>query len=246
MHRPKQSIESCPGVIKACILLLFLCAIAAAQETAPISALEVKYRKQIFKDAKFSVYLLEIPPNHASLMHRHATDMLSIFVSGGETKSTIYGKPPKEDRFVVGEVRFRSVGFTHSTENIGANMFRSVILEFNSSMGLIQPTKPGDSHDCNPALKTACVEDKYLFCTPGFCVEELRIAPGATWRNGSYQSDQMLIAVSDYELLGQPQGKATHTLKRKSGEVEYFPRGASRQWGNATGETASIINVIFR
>ena len=50
------------------------------------------------------LFLLEIPPKHASLMHRHDTDLLSIFVSGGETKGTIYGQPPKEDRFAVGEV----------------------------------------------------------------------------------------------------------------------------------------------
>lgn len=125
MNRTLQSIESPARITKAVILLLILCAFAAAQSPTPISDLEVKYRKQIFKNDRFSVFLLEIPPNHASLMHRHDTDILTIFVSGGETKGTIYGKPPKEDRFAVGDVRFRPLGFTHSTENIGANMFRA-------------------------------------------------------------------------------------------------------------------------
>lgn len=231
---------------KVLILLLLLCKFAAAQETAPISALEVKYRKQIFKNDRASVFLLEIPPKHASLMHRHDTDILSIFVAGGETKGTIYGKPPKEDKFTIGEVRFRPAGFTHSTENIGANVFRSVILEFNSSMGSIQPSKPPDSRYCNPGSKAACVDEKYLFCTAKFCVQELSIAPGAVWRNSEYASDQMLVAVSDYKLSNKPKGKAANVRRRKSGEVEYFPRGSARQWENADSEPARIIAVVFR
>jgi hypothetical protein len=246
MHRPKQLIESCPIAAKVLILLLLLCKFAAAQETAPISALEVKYRKQIYKNDRFSVFLLEIPPNHASLMHRHDTDILSIFVAGGETKGTIYGKPPREDRFAVGEVRFRPAGFTHSTENIGANVFRSVILEFNSSMGAIEPTKPPDSRYCNPGSDTACVDEKYLFCTAGFCVKGISIAPGAKWRDNESASDQLLVAVSDYKLSYKPEGKAAHVRERKSGEVEYFTGGPTRQRTNAASGPAHIIAVVFR
>ena len=246
MNRPLQSIESPTCITKAILLLLLLCAIVEAQDTTPISALEVRYRKKIFKNDEFSVYLLEIPPNHASAMHRHDTDLLSIFVSGGETRSTIYNKPPKKDTFFTGEVRFRPAGFTHSTENIGATMFRSVILEFNSSMGVIQSTKPSDSHYCNPDSGTACVDEKYLFCTAKFCVQELSIAPGAIWHNIEYASDQLLVAVSDYKLSYKPKGKAAIVRKRKSGEVEYFRRGAARQWRNVAIEPAHIIAVIFR
>src|SRR5215217_1306525 len=90
---------------KAIIVFHFLtCLVVLAQDKPPISSLEVKYRKQILQTERFSVFLLQIPPGHASLMHKHDTDMLSIFVSGGETKSTIYGRPPSDDKFSVGEV----------------------------------------------------------------------------------------------------------------------------------------------
>ena len=246
MRRPKQLIESYPIAAKVLILLLTLCKFAAAQETAPISALEVKYRRQIFKNDRVSVFLLEIPPNHASLMHRHDTDILSIFVAGGETKGTIYGKPPREDKFTVGEVRFRPAGFTHSTENIGTNVFRSVILEFNSPMGAIELTKPPDSRYCNPGSETACVDEKYLFCTAKFCVQELSIAPGAVWRNNQHASDQMLVAVSDYKLSYKRKGRAANVRERKSGEVEYLTGGSTRQWANAASAPARIIAVVFR
>ncbi len=246
MRHPKQLSEGSPIAAKVLISLLILCSLGAAQQTAPISALEVKYRRQIFKNDRASVFLLEIPPKHASLMHRHDTDMLSIFVSGGETNATIHGSAPKEDRFAVGEVRFRPAGFTHSTENIGAHVFRSVILEFNSSAGAIQPTKPKDSSYCNPGNETACVGEKYLFCTAKFCVKEISIAPGATWRNNEYASDQMLVAVSDYKLSHRREGKAAHVQRRKSGEVEYLTGGSTPQQTNAGSGPARIIAVIFR
>lgn len=244
MHRQKRLIATYPNAARVLVFLLLLYGFAAAQETTPISALEVKYRKQIFENDRFAVFLLEIPPNHATLMHRHDTDMVSIFVSGGETKGTIFGKPPKEDKFAVGEVRFRPAGFTHSTENVGADMFRSVILEFKSSMGSMQPAKPSNSHYCNPGTTTACVDEKYLFCTTRFCAKELSLAPGAIWRNQGLKNDQMLIAVSNYELSGQR--KTANTLKRKTGEVEYLVGGSTHQWRNATSETAHIIVVVFR
>ena len=243
MTRQFQRIESGAQVV---MLLLLLSSFALAQLTTPISALEVKYRKRVFKNDRVSVYLLEIPPGHASLMHRHDTDILSIFVAGGETRGTIYGRPPREDRFTIGEVRFRPAGFTHATENIGANVFRSVILEFNSSMGAIELTKPSDSWNCNPGNEMACVGEKYLFCAGGFCVKEISVAPGALWLNSDYASDQMLVAVSDYRFSYQRKGKAAHGLRRKSGEVEYLNGGSPRQWQNALNVPARIIDIVFR
>ena len=56
--------------------------------------------------------------------------MLSVFVNGGRTRASFNGAAPVEDSFTPGDVRFRSAGFTHSTENIGTGRFLSVIFEF--------------------------------------------------------------------------------------------------------------------
>jgi len=113
-------------------------------------------------------------------------------------------------------------------------------------VGAIEPTKPPDSRYCNRGSETACVDEKYLFCTAKFCVQELGIAPGAVWRNNEYSSDQMLVAVSDYKLSNKRKGKAANVRKRKSGEVEHFLGGSARQWMNAASEPARIIAVVFR
>jgi hypothetical protein len=232
------------SLLKTVVFLIFLCTLVAAQDSKTISSLEVKYRRQIFKAENFSVYLLEIPPNHASLMHKHETDILSIFVSGGITKGTIFGNPPKEDRFQIGDVRFRSAGFTHSTENIDKNMFRSVIFEFNDSMGTINPSKPSDLRYCSRKSETACTEEKYLLCTTKMCVKEIDLAPEAVWKNSEYIKKQMLVAVTDYRLFSD-ENKSKKIIKRKSGEVEYFNGEARLEWENASKNSVRLIVVTF-
>ena len=101
----------------------------------PISADEVTLRHRIYGDGRVTIFLLDIPPGQAALQHRHDRDMLSVFVNGGRTRASFNGAAPVEDSFTAGDVRFRSGGFTHSTENIGTDRFLSVIFEFADSQG---------------------------------------------------------------------------------------------------------------
>src|SRR6185436_5442213 len=101
------------------LLLAISAADAVVQRQRPISADEVTLRRQIYKDSRVMVFLLDIPPKNATLLHRHDRDMLSIFVAGGRTRASFDGGEPFEDVFAAGDVRFRSAGFTHSTENLG-------------------------------------------------------------------------------------------------------------------------------
>jgi hypothetical protein len=75
------------------------------------------------------VFLLDIPPGRATLLHRHDRDMLSVFVRGGKTRAVFNGGAPVDDTFAIGDVRFRSAGFTHSTENRDGADLRCVIFE---------------------------------------------------------------------------------------------------------------------
>jgi hypothetical protein len=95
----------------------------AIRQQAPISADEVTLRHRIYGDQRVTIFLLDIPAGQATVMHRHDRDMLSVFVNGGRTRASFNGAAPVEDSFTPGDVRFRSAGFTHSTENIGSGRF---------------------------------------------------------------------------------------------------------------------------
>ena len=151
----------------------------ATQQPAPISADEVTLRHKIYGDGRVTIFLLDIPPGQATVLHRHDRDMLSVFVNGGRTRASFNGAAPVEDSFTPGDVRFRSAGFTHSTENIGTDRFLCVIFEFVDSQGpRAAATRPA-TRICNPGSQTACVDEKPLFCTSKFCVDDLTMAPHA-------------------------------------------------------------------
>jgi hypothetical protein len=103
-----------PAISRVCLTLVALCFVSPipAQSTLssdePIPASEVNYRHPVLETSRFIAYLLEIPPHHATLMHRHDRDILSVFVSGAKTTSTLYGHEPISDAIPSGESRFRA------------------------------------------------------------------------------------------------------------------------------------------
>jgi uncharacterized RmlC-like cupin family protein len=217
----------------------------ATQQRAPISADEVTLRHRIYGDGRVTIFLLDIPPGQATSLHRHDRDMLSVFVNGGRTRASFNGAAPVEDAFTPGDIRFRSAGFTHSTENIGTDRFLSVIFEFADSQGpRASATRPA-THICNPGSQTACVDETPLFCTSKFCVDDLTLGPHAVRPAGGVTEDRILVAVSDYAFSEDAAGNAAEVHVRKSGEIEPVAAGPAKRWTNA-GDPAHLIVVTVR
>ena len=202
-------------------------------------------RHRIYGDGRVTIFLLDIPPGQATLLYRHDRDMLSVFVNGGRTRASFNGAAPVEDSFTPGDVRFRSAGFTHSTENIATDRFLSVIFEFVDPQGpRASATRPA-THICNPGSQTACVDEKPLFCTSKFCVGDLTMGPHAVRPAGGVREDQILVAVSDYAFNEEAPGNAGAVHTRRSGEIEHFAAGPVRRWTNG-GDPAHLVVVTAR
>ena len=217
----------------------------ATQRPAPISADEVTLRHRIYGDAHVTIFLLDIPPGQATLNHRHDRDMLSVFVNGGRTRASFNGAAAAEDLFTPGDVRFRSAGFTHSTENIGTDRFLSVIFEFVDSQGPREAAIRPATHICNPGSQTACVDERPLFCTSKFCVDDLTMAPRAVRPAGGVTNDQILVAVSGYTFSEEIAGTAAAVHTRKRGEIEPVAAGPAKRWTNG-GEPSHLVVVTVR
>jgi hypothetical protein len=228
--------------------LLLLCAACLAQTTAPVPYNEIPQRHEILSNRKVTATLLELAPNESTPMYKYEHDFLSVFVSGGQAQITVPGMKPVTDKVPSGEVRFRnvantSVGFTHAAKNEGSSPFRIVTVEFADSQGKLN--KIGTtSHTCNPDNPKVCVDEKNLFCTAKVCVEDVTMAPGAVTSKHSHATDHMLVAVSDYELTDQVEGKGTVVRAHKSGEVEYIGAGITHQLTN-TGKAPARFTVIL-
>lgn len=222
--------------------LVLLCAACTGQVPTPIPDSEVPQRKEILRNHRVTVSLLELAPREATPMHQHDHDMLAVFVDGGRTRNTVLGRKTAGDKMAMGEVRFLSAGYAHATKNIGVGRFRVVIVEFSDPQGKMEEVGTA-SHYCNPDSTTACVDEKQLFCTEKVCVEDVTIAPGAITTKHGHTTDHMLVAVSDYELTDRVEGKGIVVRTRKSGEIEYIPAGITHRITN-TGQTPARFTVI--
>ena len=102
------------------------------------------------------------------------------------------------------------------------------------------------SHYCNAGSTTVCVDEKSLFCLAKVCVEDVTMAAGAVTTKHTHTTDHMLIAVSDYELTDEMEGKGTVVRKLKSGEVEYIPAGITHRLTNTGHGPARFTVVLWR
>jgi quercetin dioxygenase-like cupin family protein len=224
--------------------VLLLCAACLGQSGAPIPDNEVPQRKVILENNKVLVSLLSIPAGDATPMHKHDHDMVTVFVDGGKTQSTFLGKQPTADKMEVGEVRFRNAGFTHSTKNKGAGALRAVIVEFEEAQGAMK--KVGTkSRTCSPD-KNVCVEEKQLFCTDKVCVENVSMAPGSSSIRHSHATDHLIVAITDFELTDDVEGKGTVVRTHKIGEVEFLPAGITHKLTNNGKEAAKFAVIVWK
>jgi hypothetical protein len=118
----------------------------------------------------------------------------------------------------------------------------TVILEFVDSQGPRTPATRPAAHICNPDGRTACVDEKPLFCTSKFCVDDLMIAPHAVRPAGGVTNDQNLVAVSGYTFREEISGTAAAVHAKKRGEIKPMAAGPTRRWTN--GDDPSHLVVV--
>ena len=223
---------------------LLLSISCVAQAPAPTPDNQVPQRREILKNSRVVVNLVTIPPGDTTPMHKHNLDMVEVFLTAGRTQETISGKDPASEKVSAGEVLFKSAGTTHSVKNVSSAPFQSVITEFLDAQG--KSKQIGKKSQTCAQDKKICVEEHELFCTEKVCVEKVNMAPGAVTLQHSHATDHMLIAVSDYELTDEVEGKGTVMRKHKSGEVEFIPAGITHRLTNKTSAPAQFVVILWR
>src|SRR5271154_3656358 len=112
-----------PALLLAAITL-------AAQNTADVEITAEPHHHLLLENRQVRVWLAEVAPQDATLMHRHNHDY--AFVSLGETNvsNEVEGKPPVIVKMQDGEVRFAPGGFAHIARDLANTPFRAIAVEF--------------------------------------------------------------------------------------------------------------------
>jgi hypothetical protein len=203
-----------------------VCIAIAVLLTTAVFADDVSSRKEVFHNDHVAAYWLEIPP-HQTSTYRREKDNLTVFLG------------PR-----AGETQYRHANALQNVRNDAATAVRAVVLEFTDPQGeAISEVMPA-RRQCAEGSRTACVEDKHLFCTKTLCAEDVRMGPQATRSGFASDAAQMVVAVTDY-ALSDALGGGTPKHVRTSGQVEWLPAGAPNRWTNTATARAHFIVIRF-
>ena len=230
----------------AAFALLLASVAVCAQNATSASSSQDRFRKQVLQNDHVTVYLVEIPPQQATAMHRHDHDTLSIFINGGSTQAVAEDGSSVRNRFEPGDVRFRPAPYAHSVKNTGKDVLRVVDIESAIPVSGEDKRMRKKAHYCNPGSKTACITEDFLFCKPRFCVDDVTMGPGAKVAKHTHDTDHMVIAITDFSMDDDTEGKGVIKRNVKSGEVEFFPAGLSHSLTNTTNKEIRFITILLQ
>lgn len=237
-----------------------------AKAVAAIPAAQVPGRRELMRNKKVIVYTISLAPGASLPMHRHEHDYVTVMLTDGQMRETVSdqgavagtGKKMGRvfgamhvpgaagDRIEAGETVYHQAGYTHSDENKGKAEMRAVAIDFLGPAGKQQDPQKKTNKYCNENDKKLCVDEKYLFCSDQFCVEDVTMDPGAVSTKHSHSTDHMIVALTDYTLSDVIAGKGKKVRTRKAGEIEYIPMGITHQLTNTGPAKTRFIVIAFK
>ncbi len=203
------------------------------------------FHTPVFRNEHVLAVGVEIPPQQTTQIHRHAHQYLAVSLDNATVTSTVPGKPPVQEKRHRGEV-WMGAAEAHSVHNDSGVPFRATVVEFFAPQGEVKPIQRKVSHYCNPKSATACVTERYLFCTDRVCVSEVEMGPEAVTMRHSHSTDHLVIAVSDLEMKDRIEGRPAAVMRiQKSGEVLFIDAGITHQLENGP-MPARFITVSWK
>ncbi len=228
----------------ACLLLLAAPFFGQTQSAVPVD--QEPHHHQVLQNQKVRAFITELAPGEQMPMHLHARDYITAFLLNAQFTVKAAGRPSQPQHVPAGAVRYTRAPLVHSLRNTAPAPFRAVEIEFAEPQGKSTPSRQRASHYCNPGSKTACVDEKYLFCTEKICVSDVTFGEGAISEKHSHSTDHMLVALTDYRLSDHVEGKGTNVRVEQSGGVEFIPAGITHQLTNISQHPVRFLVIVFR
>ena len=232
--------------MKYCAAVLLLAGITLAQQKPAIPVDQEPHHHQVLQNQKVRAFVSELAPSEQTLVHLHSRDYITVFLLNAQYTATVAGQKPQPRRAAAGTVRYDRAPVIHAVRNTAPATFRVLDIEFVDQQGKSTPSKQAASHYCNPGSKTACVDEKYLFCTEKVCVSDVTMGEGAITMKHSHQTDHMLVALTDYRLSDNVEGKGTNVRVQQSGGVQYLPAGITHQLTNVAQHPVRFLVIVWR
>jgi quercetin dioxygenase-like cupin family protein len=225
---------------KIAVLAALLPALALAQSPASEVAITAEpHHHLVLENAQVRVFLVEVAPHTATLMHRHDHDYFFVTLGATEIENDVAGKPPISLKLQDGETRFSTGGFAHIAKDLGDTPFRNVTIE------LLQPgpATAGGGDEKPRELPGATITP--VLVKDGVRVSDVRLKAGGTIPRHHHDDPHLVVAVTDLNLRSEVEGQAAATRTLKAGEVAWIPGGITHTLTNLAPGEARLITLEF-
>jgi hypothetical protein len=192
----------------------------------------------VLKNALVRVFKVEIPAHGQTLLHRHRHDYFVIALAPSDVVSDIQGKPARNMKLKIGEVRFIAGGFAHVARNLADISFPHIDVE------VLQPTTFKWDEDRGLSVLEGGTEET-LFVNDGVRASETDLQPHAMLSKHRYNGPHLVVAVSDLDLENAVEGQPVKHVRLKSGEVAWISGGFRHTVMNVGHQNAKFVAFEF-
>src|SRR5579863_1985186 len=101
----------------------------AALNTSEVEITAEPHHHLLLENQQVRVWLAEVAPGDATLMHRHNHDYVFVSLGPNNVSNEVEGKQPVTLTMQDGEARFSPGGFAHIARDLASTPFRAIAIE---------------------------------------------------------------------------------------------------------------------
>jgi len=227
------------------LLPLFIAITLLAQTTSEVDITAEPHHHLLFENQQVRVWLAEVAPHDATLMHRHNHDY--VFVSLGETNisNEVEGKPPVVLNMHDGETRFAPGQFAHIARDLANTPFRAIAVELLQDEAAHKAPPPKWDEERGLHVFDGGTQD-IMFVKDGVRVSEVELQPGATMPKHYHTGPHLLVAITDLDVRSDVEGQGPMPGQFKSGDVKWLPGGYTHTLTNLGKQEAKFVTLEFQ
>jgi quercetin dioxygenase-like cupin family protein len=234
--------------MRRCIFLLFLTALLGAQAAQDVEITAEHHHQMVLANDRVRVFNVEILPHSETLMHWHRHDYVYVTLGHSTVVNAVKGKEPVNLEMQDGQTGFRSGGFAHIARNVSDQPYRNVTIELLQHAKLRRAPAHWDvahpDQDRGLNILNAGTQE-ILFVKDGVRVSEVELQPGAVMPRHYHAGPHLAVALADYELRSDLEGKGSETITMKRGESRWFAGGYTHVVTNGQ-HPAKFVTLEFR
>ncbi len=226
-----------PALLLAAITL-------TAQNTSEVAITAEPHHHLALENEQVRAFKVEIVPNDATLMHRHAHDYIFVTLGPAEVSNEVKDKPPVTLKMQDGDTRFVPGNFAHVARNLASTPFRNVTIELLQDEAARKTPPPAWDEDRGLHVFTGGTQH-IMFVQDGVRVSEIELQPGATIPSHHHTGPHLVVAVTDLDVRSDIEGKAPIAAHLNAGDIKWLPGNYTHTLTNTGKQEAKFITLEF-